>query len=83
MAMTNAMECDELNRTNDRESDDNMSNDDDDANCDVNDHSDDDDDDDADVALNGGDDPVFKSCGNFGHRSHRDHKCPNHQRGTD
>jgi len=71
-------ECDQLNRTNDRESDDNMSNDDDDANCDVNDHSDDDDDDDADVALNGGDDPVCKPCGNFGHRSHRDHKCPNH-----
>ncbi len=71
-------ECDQLNRTNDRESDDNMSNDDDDANCDVNDHSDDDDDDDADVALNGGDDPVCKSCGNFGNRSHRDHKCPNH-----
>jgi hypothetical protein len=71
-------ECDQLNKTNDREPDDSMSNDDDDANCNVNDHSDDDDDDDADVALNGGDDPVCKSCGNFGHRSHRDHKCPNH-----
>ena len=26
----------------------------------------------------GGDEAVCKSCGNFGHRSHRDHKCPNH-----
>ena len=25
-----------------------------------------------------GDDPVCKSCGNFGHRSHRDHRCPDH-----
>jgi hypothetical protein len=75
MAMTNAINSTGLMTVS---KDDNMSNDDDDANCDVNDHSDDDDDDDADVALNGGDDPVCKSCGNFGHRSHRDHKCPNH-----
>ena len=34
--------------------------------------------DDAEQELIGGDDPVCKSCGNFGHRSHRDHKCPNH-----
>ncbi len=69
-------ECDQLNRTNDCEPDENMRNDDDEGNRDLNDHSDkddDDDDDDADVALNGGDDPVCKSCGNFGHRSHRDH----------
>jgi hypothetical protein len=58
-----------------------MSNDDDDAERDLNDHNDkydDDDDDDAEQVLIGGDDPVCKSCGNFGHRSHRDHKCPNH-----
>ena len=75
-------ECDQLNRTNDHEPDDNMSNDDDDANRDDNDRNDkddDDDDDDAEVALNGGDVPVRKSCGNFGHRTHRDHRCPNHQ----
>jgi hypothetical protein len=77
-------ECDQLNRTNDCEPDENMRNDDDDANRDLNDHSDkdddddDDDDDDAEQVLIGGDDPVCKSCGNFGHRSHRDHKCPNH-----
>jgi hypothetical protein len=75
MAMTNAINSTGLMTVS---KDDNMSNDDDDANCDVNDHSDDDDDDDADVALNGGDDPVCRSCGTFGHRSHRDHKCPNH-----
>ena len=69
-------ECDQLNRTNDCEPDDNMSNDDDDADRDLNDHNDDDDD--AEQVLIGGDDPVCKSCGNFGHRSHRDHKCPNH-----
>jgi hypothetical protein len=37
-------ECDQLNRTNDREPDDDMSNDDDDADRDVNDHNEDDDD---------------------------------------
>ncbi len=46
---------------------------------DVSDHSDDDDDDDAEVALNGGDVPVCNSCGNFGRRTHRDHRCPDHQ----
>ena len=74
-------ECDQLNRTNDHEPDDNMSHDDDNDDIDVNDHNDkddDDDDDDAEQVLIGGDDPVCKSCGNFGHRSHRDHKCPNH-----
>ncbi len=72
-------ECDQLNRTNDHEPDDNMSHDDDDNDdIDVNDHNDKDDDDDAEQVLIGGDDPVYKSCGNFGHRSHRDHKCPNH-----
>ena len=70
--------CDQLNRTNDHEPDDNMRNDDDEADHDVNDDNDDDDDDDAEQVLFGGDDPVCKSCGNFGHRTHRDHKCPNH-----
>jgi hypothetical protein len=77
MAMTNAINSTELMTV----SDDNMSNDDDDAERDLNDHNDkydDDDDDDAEQVLIGGDDPVCKSCGNFGHRSHRDHKCPNH-----
>ena len=75
-------ECDQLNRTNDCEPDENMRNDDDDANRDLNDHSDkddDDDDDDAEQELIGGDEAVCKSCGNFGHRSHSNHKCPNHQ----
>ena len=67
-------ECDQLNRTNDREPDDNMSNDDDDADRDLHDHNDKDDDDDAEQVRIGGDDPVCKSCGNFGHRSHRDHR---------
>ena len=43
-----------------------MSNDDDDADRDLNDHNDkydDDDDDDAEQVLIGGDDPVCKSCG--------------------
>ena len=65
-----------------KEPDDNMRNDDDEADRDLNDHSDkddDDDDDDAEQVLIGSDDPVCKSCGNFGQRSHRDHKCPNHQ----
>ena len=77
MAMTNAINSTELMTV----SDDNMSNDDDDAERDLNDHNDkydDDDDDDAEQVLIGGDDPVCKSCGNFGHRSHRDHRCPNH-----
>jgi len=58
-----------------------MRNDDDEADRDLHDHSDKDDDDhddDAEQVLIGSDDPVCKSCGNFGHRSHRDHKCPNH-----
>jgi hypothetical protein len=65
-----------------KEPDDNMRNDDDEADRDLNDHSDkddDDDDDDAEQVLIGSDDPVCKSCGNFGQRSHRDHKCPNNQ----
>ena len=57
-----------------------MSNDDDDADRDVNDHSDDDDDDDAEESLIGGDVPVCKSCGKFGHRTHRDHRCPDHKK---
>ena len=46
-------ECDQLNRTYDREPDDDMSDDNDDADRDVNDHNDkdDDDDDDAEEAL--------------------------------
>ena len=63
-----------------------MSNDDDD----VNDHNDIDDDDDNDDAEEPDDDddaeeahiecdvPVCKSCGNFGHRTHRDRRCPDH-----
>ena len=83
-ANDNDDECDQLNKTNDYEPDDNMSQDDDNDDIDVNDHNDkdddddDDDDDDAEQVLIGGDGPVCKSCGNFGHRSHRDHKCPNH-----
>jgi hypothetical protein len=72
-------ECDQLNRTNDHEPDDNMSYDDDDADRDVDDHNDKDDDDDAEEALIGGDGPVCKSCGNFGHRTNRDHRCLDHQ----
>ena len=34
--------------------------------------------DDAEQVHIVGDDPVCKSCGNFGHRSHRDHRCPDH-----
>ena len=73
-------ECDQLNRTN--EPDDNMSNDDADADIDGNDHNDiddDHDDDDAEEAHIVGDDPVCKSCGNFGHRTHRDRRCPDHK----
>ena len=75
-------ECDQLNRPNDHEPDDNVSKGDNDADRDLNDHNDkddDDDEDDAEVALIGGDVPVCKSCGNFGHRTHRDHRCPDHQ----
>jgi hypothetical protein len=72
-------ECDQLNRTNDHEPDDNMSYDDDDADRDVDEHNDKDDDDDAEEALIGGDGPVCKSCGNFGRRTNRDHRCPDHQ----
>ena len=79
-------ECDQLNRTNDHEPD-NMSNNDDD----VSDHNDIDDDDDNDDAEEADDDddaeeahidcdvPVCKSCGNFGHRTHRDRRCPDHK----
>ena len=79
-------ECDQLNRTYDHEPD-NMSNNDDD----VNDHNDIDDDDDNDDAEEPDDDddaeeahiecdvPVCKSCGNFGHRTHRDRRCPDHK----
>ena len=67
-------ECDQLNSTNDHEPDDDMSTDDDAADREVNDHNDEDDDDDVEVALNGGDVPVCKSCGNFGHRTQRDHR---------
>ena len=83
-------ECDQLNRTNDYEADD-MSNNDDDADRDVNDHNDKDDDDDNDDTEEADDDddaeeahidcdvPVCKSCGNFGHRTHRDRRCPDHK----
>ena len=83
-------ECDQLNRTNDHEADD-MSNNDDDADRDVNDHNDKDDDDDNHDAYEADDDddveeahidcdvPVCKSCGNFGHRTHRDRRCPDHK----
>ena len=83
-------ECDQLNRTNDHEADD-MSNNDDDADRDVNDHNDKDDDDDNDDTEEADDDddaeeahidcdvPVCKSCGNFGLRTHRDRRCPDHK----
>ena len=76
MAMTNAINSTGLMTVS---SDDNMSNDDDDANCDVNDHSDKDDDDDAEETHIGCDVPVCKSCGNFGHRTHRNRRCPDHE----
>ena len=75
-------ECEQLNRTNDHEPDDNMSNNDDDADRDVNGHNDEDDydeNDNAEEALIGSDVPVCNSCGNFGHRTQRDHRCPDHK----
>ena len=68
-------DCGQLNRTNDHEPD-NMSNDDEDADRDVNDHNDDDDDDDAEEELNGGDVSVCKSCA----RLARSPRCPDSTR---